>query len=127
MAMFKTPRGAKLKVKGTSTLFNHTIVETKEGFYTLSKVFSSKAEAEDAVVDHVAAVNTRESTWAYRRRNCLPRCAAHEMRVGRLARDPGVAVAVRLDSIGKEVDYYSFDSWERNGFVFPKGYKAFWS
>jgi len=127
MAMFKTPRGAKLKVKGTSVHFGITITETKEGFHTLSKLHENKSSAEVSVESHVAAVNTRASTWAWTARNCLPRSMAHEMRVGRLVRDPGVAVAVRLDSLGKAVSFYSFKEWEDNRFVFPEGYKTFWS
>lgn len=119
--MHTLENGRKVKIKKSHKFFDRPIVETKMGFHALKRTFSTLEEAEAAVFDHVSARNAVRSRYVHNVRNCIPREKATQ-----LARDwgtleegekihwfekGGLAVAVRLDSRGKAIDYLSLDEW----------------
>lgn len=134
--MHTLTNGRKVKVKKNHKFFNLLIVETKLGFHALKKTFSSLEEAERAVFDRVSARNAVRARYVYNVRNCISRQDATQ-----LARDwgtleegekihwfnqGGLAVAVRLDSLGNPVDYLSVDEWSnRYKWNLPKGWEFF--
>jgi hypothetical protein len=114
--------GRKLKVKSSSFFFRKEVYLTKLGWVCEKEVYSSRFEMEEAILSLVRNENERKYTWAYLRPGCMPGRKAREERAlwggGRMVQDRiywwgdgGLAVAVKLDSLGCPVDYLSLDEW----------------
>ena len=134
--MHTLPSGRKVKIKKTHLFFNRPIVQTKVGFHALKLTFSTLEEAEVAVFNRVSARNAARARYVYNVRNCISRQQATqlsrdwgEIREGEKIHwfdQGGLAVAVRLDSLGKAVDYLSLDEWSnRYKWTLPKGWEFF--
>lgn len=119
--MHTLENGRKVKVKKNHKFFNQVIVETKLGFHTLESTFSTLEEAEAAVFDYVSARNAVRARYVHNVRNCISRENATQLASdwGTLKdgekihwfEEGGLAVAVRLDSLGNAMDYLSLDEW----------------
>ena len=132
--------GSKVKIKSTSTFFNERICRTKHGWIWVNAItgvenatFASQEEAEEAIFQSVREANTLLSTWVRHRAHCMPMWKAFQEK--KLWNHPGsdnericwfneggLAVAVKLDSLGKAVDYLSLDEWSNKfNWSLPEG------
>jgi hypothetical protein len=126
--MIKLKNGTKVKVKKTCKFFAKKIHLTKLGWVWVDKysheinTYPSLYEAEQAIIEKKKQCNTNWYTYAYRVRNCMTESdALYEKKLWNHEgsddsfihwyRDGGKAVAVKLDSIGKPVDYLSLCDW----------------
>ena len=136
--MISLNNGSKVKVKSTSTFFNERICRTKHGWVWVNAwgvekaTFPSQHEAEEAILIHIRKANTETFTYVYRRDNCMTKVDAFQKKKlwdhpgadnSRIYwGDGGIAVAVRLDNLGKAVDYLSLDDWSnRFNWSLPEG------
>ena len=126
----------KAKVKKVSTFFDHTLHTTKEGVVVTpswelsSEIFPTLNAAQEAIQEAIKARNTAYATWADAVPNCINKVEALDLK--RLwcvdgdnspiywGEQGGQAVAVKLDSLGKRVDYLSLSDWAANGWELPE-------
>ena len=135
--------GSSFKIKKERSFLGGTLYLTKEGWaaqppnsYELLTGFDREWDAEAAVFDYVSARNAVRSRYCYHVRDCIPRDKATqlardwgEMRDGEKIHwfeEGGLAVAVRLDSLGNAVDYLSLDEWSNKyHWSLPDGWEFF--
>ena len=131
--------GSKVKIKSTLTFFEEKIYQTKVGWIWVNPItgvenasFPSQHEAEDAILQSIKARNTSSSIWVHHRDHCIAMWQAFQKKElwdhpGDNERiywfnEGGLAVAVKLDSLGKAVDYLSLDEWSNKfNWSLPEG------
>tara|TARA_Y100000034_G_scaffold113486_1_gene148558 strand:+ start:558 stop:980 length:423 start_codon:yes stop_codon:yes gene_type:complete len=120
--MITLETGQKLKSKRTHSYFDEKINLTKIGYVWKKKVFPSLEEAEHAILLVLVTKNKKAATCAWRVRNCIPRAKALYIKSQwahpgsdneRIwwGEDGGLAVAVKLDSLGKAIEFLSLCDW----------------
>ena len=129
--------GRKLKVKSSSSFFGKEVYLTKMGWvcglgrWRSNIVFPSRFEMEEAIIAAIRAENKEKYTWAFLRKGCMSARRAkqewNDWSRGRVTgitwfNQGGLAVAVKLDSLGLPVDYLSLDEWSnKHNWSLPPG------
>ena len=135
--MITLRNGSKLKIKDSSFLFGHEIYLTKVGYVVQFRredfVFASLWEAEEKVLEIVKEKNLYLSTFVYSRKHCLAYSDASQIRKDWThpgadnsfiywGLEGGQAVAVKVDSLGKPIDYLSLCDWSnKHNWRLPTG------
>jgi len=124
--MITLRNGRKLKIKEEFVFFGHKIALTKAGYvvqqFRKDYFFASLHEAEEKVLEIVRKKNLHSSTYCYTRKHCLAYPDASQIKKDWThpgadnsfiywAIEGGQAVAVKVDSLGKPVDYLSLCEW----------------